>query len=417
MNYQPRIVDAELTQKLSAVACVLIEGPKACGKTATASQLAASQVLLDIDQSARQAARIDPSLVLEGPKPRLIDEWQTVPEIWNHVRRASDVGGEPGQFILTGSAVPTDDTTRHTGAGRVSRLRMRPLSLSELGISTQAVSMGSLLDSVDVSAPDPGTTLDDLIEYVCRGGWPATMDAPLDRAQQYTRSYLDEVRRTDIERVDGIRRDPTRVLRLIRSLARNVSTEVSAATLAADTATNENELHVDTVREYLDALERVFVIEHQPAWDAQLRSKSKLRKTPKRHFVDPSLAVAALRGNPDRLKADLNFFGFLFESLVIRDLRIYAQAHDGIVYHYRDNTGLEVDAIVENASGAWLAMEVKLGDQEYIDKAAANLLRFQEKVDTAKTGEPAKLVIVTGTGYAYERSDGVAVVPLAALTV
>ena len=412
--YRPRIVDAALSDRLRSVPTVIIEGPRACGKTATAQRQSASEVLFDVDANARRVAAVSPELLLDGPEPRLLDEWQAVPAIWNHVRRASDAGRRPGRFILTGSAVPADDTTRHTGAGRVSRIRMRPMTLFESGQSTGAVALGDLLASAPVASPPPGVGLAELIEATCRGGWPGILDAGLGDSQQFVRDYIDEIPRTDLGGGGGSRRDPARVRRLMQSLARNTATEVSMATLAADSG-GERPLDVDTVRGYLDALERLFVVEDQPAWSVRLRSRSRLRRSPKRHFVDPSLAVAALRTGPRRLLADLSLYGLLFESLVVRDLRVYAAAHDGDVFHYRDNTGMEIDAIVETAAGAWIGFEVKLGGNDATDAAARSLLKLRDRVDTAVVGTPAKLVVVTAGGYAYERPDGVAVVPVTAL--
>jgi len=415
VEYRQRVVDAELRDRLKALSAVLIEGPRACGKTETARQFAESEVLLDVDLAAQEAVALDPRLVLAGPRPRLIDEWQLAPAIWNHIRRASDETGETGQFILTGSASPTDDLTRHSGAGRISRLRMRPMSLLESGLGNGAVSVREMLRSATIGAPDSGITLGDLIEWTCRGGWPGTVGESLRGAQRFVRDYLDEVRRADVRDVDQTRRDPALVMRLLRSLARNVSTEASARTLAADTDGSDGTLDPRTVGNYLDALDRVFIVEDQPAWRPQLRSRSRLRQAPKRHFGDPSLAVAALRIGPDRLLSDLNTYGFLFESLVVRDLRIHSQASDAEVFHYRDNTGLEIDAIVEAFDGSWMALEIKLGGQERIDQAAKNLLRFRDRIDTSKAGEPTKLGVITATGYAIERPDGVAVIPVGVL--
>lgn len=415
-DYRPRIVDAELDERLAAVAAVVIEGPKACGKTAAASRRAASEVLLDIDDNARRAAELDPRLVLDGEYPRLIDEWQTSPGVWNQVRRRADDEPGPGRFILTGSAVPADDITRHSGAGRISRLRMRPMSLFELGASDGQVSLGGMLESTRAaaaSAPDIGVP--ELAELVCRGGWPGLLDAGLDRAMRFSSDYLDEVRRTDVQRLAGGRRDPLRLLRFIRSLARNAAAGASLRTLAADAGGDRGPLHIETASSYLDALERLFVVEELPSYWTHLRSRSRLRKSPKRYFADPSLAAAALRAGPDRLLADLEMFGFLFESLVIRDLRVYAQANDAEVYHYRDNTGLEVDAVIETASGSWMAAEIKLGGRGAVDAAAASLLKLRDRVDISRAGAPAKLAVITGTGYGYERPDGVAVAPVTAL--
>lgn len=414
VSYQSRIVDRELADRMKAVGAVVIEGPKACGKTATARQVAASEVLLDVDANARQAVGIDPALVLEGPIPRLLDEWQIEPAIWNHVRRAVDDRSRPGQFILTGSAVPPDDITRHTGAGRIARLRMRPMSLFELGRSSGAASMLDLLDGKASTGADPGLTVADLAEAIALGGWPGLQGIAVRDGLLAVRDYLDEIARVDVGRVDATSRDPGRVARLLQSLGRNLATHAAATTLAKDAGGADGPLKDDTVRSYLAALERLMIVEDQPAWAPHLRSKHRLRTAPKRHFVDPSLAVAALRATPDRLLQDLNLLGFMFESLVVRDLRVYAQAADARVSHYRDSGGLEVDAIVEAGDGRWLALEVKLG-QGQVDEAAANLLRFLARVDTAKCGSPALLGVIVATGYAYRRNDGVAVIPIGAL--
>lgn len=414
MSYQPRIVDSELRQRLVATGAVVIEGPKACGKTETARQVARSEVLLDVDANARAAAAVAPNSVLAGAVPRLIDEWQIEPAIWNHIRRAIDDRQQAGQFILTGSAVPADDLTRHTGAARMSRLRMRPMSLFETGHSNGTVSLKTLLTSGPGPCPDPGLSIEDIANRVAIGGWPSLQTRTAPQALQAMRDYLDEIRRVDIRRVDNVRRDPDRVGRLLASLARNVATTVSIGALARDTGGADGPLKDDTVREYLDALERLMIIEDQPAWAPHLRSRSILRSAPKRHFVDPSLAVAALRATPARLLREIEWLGFLFESLVVRDLRIYAQPNDAMVRHYRDNTGLEVDAVVETAEGKWSAFEVKLG-QKQIDEAAAKLLTFAERIDTTVCGRPATLAVIVATGYGYVRPDGIAVIPLGAL--
>ncbi len=392
----------------------MIEGPKACGKTATARQIAASEVLLDVDANARQAVDVDPVLVLEGPTPRLLDEWQIEPAIWNHVRRTVDARSAPGQFILTGSAVPADDITRHTGAGRIARLRMRPMSLFEAGRSVGCISLTELLTGRMEPSADPGLTVADLAEEVALGGWPGLRGRGVATVLIALGDYLDEIARVDINRVDGTRRDPNRVMRLLRSLARNVATHAAATTLAKDAGGVDGPLKDETAREYLGALERLMVVEDQPAWAPHLRSKYRLRTAPKRHFVDPSLAVAALRSTPERLLGDLNMFGFLFESLVVRDLRIYAQAADAHVLQYRDSSELEVDAIVEARDGRWAAFEVKLG-QGQVEDAAANLLRFAQRIDTSRCGTPALLGVIVATGYGYSREDGVSVIPIGVL--
>jgi hypothetical protein len=399
---------------LSAVGAVVIEGPKACGKTVTARQIAASEVLLDVDTNARQAIAVDPALVLDGPTPRLLDEWQIEPAIWNHVRRAIDDRLDPGQFILTGSAVPPDDITRHTGAGRITRLRMRPMSLFEAGRSSGSISLSELLGGEMSQSADPGLSVADLAEEIALGGWPGFRGHSAPDVLLAMRDYLQEIARVDVARLDSTKRDPGRVERLLASLARNIATHAAATTLARDTGGAEGPLKDDTVREYLAALERLMIIEDQPAWAPHLRSKHRLRTAPKRHFVDPSLAVAALRATPDRLLRDLNLLGFLFESLVVRDLRIYAQALDARVSQYRDSGGLEVDAIVETGDGRWMAFEVKLG-QGQIDDAAESLLRFAARIDTARCGNPALLGVIVATGYGYRRKDGVAVIPIGTL--
>jgi predicted AAA+ superfamily ATPase len=398
---------------LAANGAVVIEGPKACGKTETARQQAASEVLLDIDSAAQQAAAVDPALVLSGSTPRLIDEWQIVPAIWNGVRREVDGRSEPGQFILTGSAVPADDETRHTGAGRFGRIRLRPMTLHEVDAGTADISLTQLLAGDASASPDPGLTIHDLVDEVIRGGWPGLRDLSVRDAARAVRDYLDQISRTDIRLVDGVRRDPQRVQAVMKSLARNVATQAALTRIAADAAGSGLTIVDDTVAGYLSALERLMVVEDQPAWNTHLRSSHQLRTTPARHFVDPSLAVAALGASRESLLADLEFFALLFESLVIRDLRVYAQSLDGAVFRYRDHSNLEVDAIVD-AQDRWGAFEIKLGAGQ-VDEAAANLLRFAERVDTSRRGEPAVLGVIVGMGFGYARDDGVQVIPVGSL--
>lgn len=412
--YRPRIVDDELVTRLQATGAVAIEGPKACGKTATARQVAASEALLDVDSGARDAAAVDPSLVLEGATPRLIDEWQLEPAIWNHVRRAVDDRGAPGQFILAGSAVPPDDITRHTGAGRITRLRMRPMTLFETGDSTGGVSLAHLLAGASARSDDPGLTVADLARMIAIGGWPGFRGLTTEQALRAVRDYLEEIRRVDVSRVESRRRDPDKVGALLRSLARNVATYAAATTLASDTAGADGPVKDDTVSDYLNALRRLMIVEDQPAWAPHLRSKYALRRAAKRHFVDPSLAVAALRATPDRLLHDLKLLGFLFESLVVRDLRVYVQSADAHVLQYRDSHGLEVDAIVETADGRWAAFEIKLGPGQ-VDQAATTLHKFVRQIDTTRSGSPTTLGVIVGTGYGYRREDGIMVIPIGAL--
>jgi predicted AAA+ superfamily ATPase len=412
--YQPRVVDEELATHLGATGAVVVEGPKACGKTATARRIAASEVLLDVDADARLAALVDPALVLDGATPRLIDEWQLEPALWNHVRRAVDDRQRPGQFILTGSAVPADDITRHTGAGRITRLRMRPMTLFELGKSSGDVSLARLIDAESARSPDPGLTVADLAREIALGGWPGFRDLAPAHALRAVRDYLDEIRRVDVPSVSGTRRDPNKVGQLLRSLARNTATYATATTLARDAGGADGPLKDDTAREYLDVLARLMIVEDQPAWAPHLRSRYVLRRAAKRHFVDPSLAVAALRATPERLLHDLKLLGFLFESLVVRDLRVYAQASDAQVLQYRDSNGLEVDAIVQAEDGRWAAFEIKLGSG-LLEEGAANLNKFVRQIDTDKCGSPSTLGVITATGYGYVRDDGINVIPIGAL--
>ena len=412
--YMPRVVDAQLQTALRASPAVVLEGPRACGKTSTGRAQARSEVMFGSDPSARLAAQVDPVEILAGPEPRLLDEWQLAPEIWNQVRAAGDEGREPGRFILTGSASPTDDITRHTGTGRITRVRMRPMSLFETGLSSGAVPLNDLFSAAAGLVAAPTSGLRDLVEAVCRGGWPASLDIDLAAAQDYASSYLAEVCRTDIPQLDGPARDPLGVTRLLRSLARNVATEASERTLAADTG-DERPLDRRTVGAYLNALERLFVVEDVPAWSVELRSRARLRQSAKRHLTDPSLAVAALGANPERLMSDLGIFGLLFESLAVRDLRVYAESSRSHLAHYRDSSGLEVDIIIERGDGAWIALEIKLGGEAAIEHAAKSLRKLRDTVSDRHVGGPSNLVVVTATGYGYLRKDGVQVVPLTAL--
>ena len=414
MDYLPRIVDAELVELLEATGAVLIEGPKACGKTVTAMRAAASNVLLDIDDNARRMIEIDPAVVLEGDTPRLIDEWQLEPAIWNHVRRTVDLRSRPGQFILTGSAVPADDATRHTGAGRFTRLRMRPLSLYEAGRSTGEISLGRLLDGEEQRARRSDLSIASVAELVCAGGWPGNTGKLLRSTLRMNRGYLDEIRRVDISRVSEKRRDPVKVARLLRSLARNIATPVAMAKLARDVGRDGEGVREDTVAEYLEALERLMLVENQPAWSPHLRSRTTLRSTPVRHFADPSLAAAALRATPARLTADLEFLGLLFESMVIRDLRTYAQAADALVYHYREKEGLEVDAVIEAADGRWAAFEIKLGGRR-IEEGKRNLKRLAKRMEGSDHEKPSALAVIVPNGYGHAGEQDVGVIPIGAL--
>ncbi len=415
-GYLPRIVDDEMRTALRTMPAVVVEGPRACGKTWTGRRFANSAVYLDDRVSTALASGMDPASILDGRPPRLLDEWQLAPGIWNPMRRACDARGLSGQFILTDSADPPDDITRHSGAGRIMRVRMRPMSLCESGESDGSISLRSLFEGEQCSVADAGITLGDVLALACRGGWPLLRNARLDIAADAARAYLDEISRTDVSRVDGIDRDPMRVSRLLVSLARNVATEVKSTTLAADTATpGELPLERRTVAEYMAALSRLFVLEQVPAWRPHLASRAQARKAPKMHLVDPSLTASALGASVEMLLGDLSLAGRLFESMVIRDLQVYAQASRCSLSHYRDSHNLEVDLIIEHPDRRWMAVEVKLGGAKAIDKGAESLHRLRAKLDPKRSGDPAGLVVVTAGGYGYERPDGVCVVPITSL--
>ena len=416
-EYLPRVVDTEMRASLRASPAVLIEGPRACGKTWTGRRFAADEVLMDASVQARLAANVDPATLLDAPPPLLLDEWQLAPDIWNPMRRACDDRGRPGQFILTGSADPPDDITRHSGAGRVLRVRMRPMSLFESGESSGSVSLAGLFDPGRRTARNSGHHLGEIMALACRGGWPALVSSRADppSALRALRGYLDEISRTDVSRVDGVARNPAGVRRLLQSLARNIASEASFATLAADTSGDDPGIDRKTVSSYIAALARLFVVEDLPAWRPHITSRSALRNAPKRHYTDPSLAAAALGLMPEAVMADLKFAGLLFESLVVRDLRVYGQPARCEISHYRDSDGLEVDAIVKRADGRWIAVEVKLGGESAIHQAVRTLGRLRKRVDASRTGEPARLVVITSGGYGYEHPDGVTVVPITAL--
>ncbi|RKU24268.1 ATP-binding protein [Candidatus Poribacteria bacterium] len=396
---------------LDFMPAILIEGPRYSGKTETARQLSNSEVLLDTDQDARLALAVNPAPVLQGETPRLIDEWQSEPLSWNLVRRACDNRGESGQFLLTGSAAPTDGITRHSGAGRIVRFKMRPMSLFEQGKSDGLVSLNGLLSGEKVAADRPKLTFDEAVEALCRGGWPAIQDFGLRESLRYCRSYVEEIARTDLTPESSF--DRVRMTRVLASIARNIATNATFSSMQNDV---DPTMHPATFTRYMNQLELVHVIEPQQAFATHLRSRARLRNTAKQHFCDPSLAVAALGTHPDMLKNDLKYLGFLFESLVVRDLRIYAEANEANVYFYRDNTGLEIDAIVQDVSGRWIPIEIKLGGEQHIESASHSLQRFTNKVDKKRMGGPAKMLVITCTpSYGYERDDGVSVVSIGSL--
>ena len=416
-GYLPRIVDAEMRSALVTMPAVVVEGPRASGKTWTGRRFARSAVFLDERVSEALSAGLDPADILAGEAPRLLDEWQLAPGVWNPMRRACDARGIRGQFILTGSANPPDDITRHSGAGRIIRVRMRPMSLFESGDSDGSLSLGEILEGGRCRGADRGHSLGHVLGLACRGGWPQHVNVSSGAAVDAARAYLSEITRTDISRVDGIERNPLKVERLLISIARNVSTDVGRSTLAADTASGGGRPEVErrTVARYIEALERLFVVEKVPAWRPHLASRAQVRKAPKIHLADPSLTVAMLDTGVDALVRDLKFAGRLFESMVTRDLHVYAGANRAGLSHYRDSSGLEVDLVVTRRDGRWAAVEVKLGGRDAIDKAASSLLRLRARVDSASQGAPSRLIVVTATGYAFERPDGVCVIPITSL--
>ena len=414
MKYQKRIMDNILVERLNSSGAVLIEGTKGCGKTEMAKQVASSVAHFDADKQVEIKMGIDPNLVLEGGTPRLLDEWQTYPEIWNYVRREVDERKSKGQFILTGSATPDDDTKRHSGAGRFSIIKMRPMSLCEKGWSTGEVSLTELLKGETPMSDEVKFDLGEFAEKITLGGWPGLIGEGATEGLRFVSDYISMIAETDLSRVSEKRRDPHKVRRLLQSIARNISTEASVAVLAKDISGSNGDLDSDTVVDYLNALEKLIAVDNLPAWNTHIRSSDMLRKAPKRHFADPSMAVGALGLSIDKMIADLNYFGLLFESLVIRDLKVYAEALNANVYHYRDSRDLEVDAIFEYADGTWGAFEVKLGIGA-VDEAAKSLLKLVNKIDMTKTKKPAALTVITGNGFAHRRPDGVNVVPISTL--
>jgi predicted AAA+ superfamily ATPase len=416
--YIPRLCDTELQMALESSGAVLLEGPKWCGKTSTAAQ-AAHSVLYMQDPDSRTAnlalADTKPSLLLVGQVPRLIDEWQMAPVLWDAVRFEVDRRGELGQFILTGSAVPVDNATAHTGTGRISRLKMRTMSLFESGESTGSVSLAALFDGTqDSEGFRSELQIDELAWILCRGGWPASLKVQGPAALRMAADYVESIINHDISELDGVSKNPDRVRSLLRSLARNTSTTANYQTIIDDLEANDQSLSSTTVSSYFNALRRIFVVENLPAWMPSIRSKTAIRTSEKRHFVDPSIATAALRMQPSALLKDFETFGLLFESLCTRDIRVYAQSIDGDVFHFRDKTGLEADLIVRLRDGRWGAIEVKLG-QRQIEEAAKNLLAVKARIDSERMGESSFLMVLTGGEYAYQRPDGIWVVPLACL--
>lgn len=420
-EYKARIADSILQRKLAGKGAVLIEGPKWCGKTTTAEQAAKSTLYMSDPENEKQnlaLVDINPKLLLQGENPRLIDEWQIAPRLWDAVRYEVDHRDEEGQFILTGSAVPPNsDEIKHTGTGRFSWLLMRPMSLFESGEANGMVSLTDLFagkqDIMGVNDLD----INKLAFLVCRGGWPRASFLVDEIALDQAYDYYDAIVKADISRVDGVKREPERVKRLMRSYARNQGAQISNEKLKADMEVNDSgALDTNTVVSYINALKKIFVIEEMPAWNPNLRSKTSVRSADTRYFIDPSIAVAALGVGPNDLLNDLSTFGLLFETMCVRDLRVFADAMNGCVYHYRDKTGLECDAVIHLRNGAYGLIEIKLGGDDSIEYGAQTLKKLRDKIDTDKMQAPAFLMVLNGTGrYAYQREDGVYVVPIGCL--
>ena len=420
-NYRPRIADRLLERKLRGKGAVLIEGAKWCGKTTTAEQICKSVLYMSepgkLDQNV-QLARINPSLLLRGEKPRLIDEWQVAPLLWDAVRFEADHSDQLGLFVLTGSSVPQDmSEVIHSGTGRFGWLKMRPMSLWESGESTVEVSLSDIFAGRQDIAGVSMLSLERVAFAACRGGWPLSVDMDDEIALDQAFDYVSAVEKRDIQQVDGVERDPSRVRRLLRSYSRHQGAQVSNASIKGDMAENEGEtLDAETIASYIRALKRIFVIEDAEAWNPNLRSKTAIRSSDTRYFIDPSIATASLGLGPDDLIADLNTFGLIFETLCMRDLRVYAEALNGKVYHYRDKNGLECDAVIHLRDGRYGLIEIKLGGDNLINHGASTLLSLAEKIDTTKMKSPSFMMVLTAAGdYAYRRDDGVLVVPIGCL--
>ena len=419
-EYYQRVSDKVLLEHLESKGAVLIEGAKWCGKTTSAKHIAKSVIEMDrpdMTEQYQQMARINPSNLLEGKVPHLIDEWQIATNIWNAVRYEVDRRGEFGQFILTGSSVPAAlDESMHTGTGRIVRMQMRPMSLFESKDSTGQVSLMDLFNKKDISAVD-NHSIDEIAFLICRGGWPAALNHSKKVALKQAFDYYDAVVNDDISRVDRVKRDSERTKRILKSYARNVATQASLETIRSDVISNDvATFDKEALYGYLNALKRIFVIEDSPAWNPNLRSKTAIRTSDTRYFVDPSIAVAALGLGPTDLVNNLELMGLIFENLCVRDLRIYADALDGSVYHYRDKTGLECDAVIHLRNGSYGLVEVKLGGDQSINEGAESLLKLTSKIDTEKMKKPAFLMVLCGVApFAYKREDGVFVVPITCL--
>ena len=420
-EYKARIVDNILKEKLEAKGAVVIEGPKWCGKTTTAMQVAGSILRMDEPRNREaniQMAEIDPGRLLKGDTPRLIDEWQIAPKLWDATRYEVDTRGKEGQFILTGSAVPVEsEEITHSGTGRFTWLLMRPMSLYESGDSTGEVSLQNLFERPDRIAGTNDFDIDRLAFLICRGGWPYAVGMKEKPSLLQAEDYYEAVIKSDINRADGVSKNPERVKRLMRSFARNQGTQISNTMLRDDIISNDTEsLNEDTIASYINALKNIFVVEDMAAWNPNLRSKTSIRTSETRYYVDPSIAVAALGIGPKDLTNDLNTMGLLFETLCVRDLRVYAESIGGTVLHYRDKSGLECDTVIHLKNGRYGLAEIKLGGQKLIEEGVKNLQSLSNKIDTSKIPAPSFLMIIIGIGeFAYRREDGIFIVPIGCL--
>lgn len=419
-NYLPRITDKLLDERLKAKGAILIEGPKWCGKTTSAKEFAKSFIAMDEPDKTKQykqMAELNPSALLEGETPRLVDEWQLAPNLWNAVRYEVDKRDDFGQFILTGSAVPAEfDASMHSGTGRISRLYMRTMSLYESKDSDGAVSLSNLFDDKEISCANH-KTLDDIAFLICRGGWPISIKLEGKASLFQAIDYFDSVVKNDISRVDSVKRDVEKAKSLLRSYARHVGSQAPLETIRKDMLANQADTFDQvTLYSYIDALKKIFVIEDAPAWNPNIRSKTAIRSTDTRYFIDPSIATAALGIGPKDLTQDLNTMGFLFENLAVRDLRIYSELLDGSVYHYRDKNGLECDAVIHLRNGSYGLVEIKLGGDKLIEEGAQTLKTLSDLIDTNSMKKPSFMMVLCAQApFAYKRNDGVYVVPITSL--
>lgn len=413
-SYRPRVADAELQDLMGFMGAVLIDGPKAVGKTVTASQVARTVFRMEVDRAARAAVETYPDQLFASPTPILFDEWQDTPDIWNLVRRAVDDHSDKGLYLLTGSSRPRDNARLHSGAGRIARLRMRPMSLFESGHSTGAISLAAILDGGEPNGSPAPLSIPELIERIVIGGWPETIDLPERAARAWVAAYNRNVVEVDVPAL-GPRRNPANLTRLLASLGRAVGTPLRRSAVTIEVGGQNGPIDDKTLTNYLDALDRLMLTEPLPAWQPHMRSRTRLRTTPVHHFVDPSIGIAALGVGTAELLADLEAAGFHFESLGLRDLRVYSQPLGATLSSWRDTQlNQEIDAILELPNGRWAGFEFKLGEAQ-ADAAAESLLHMTSKVDKDQHGEPAALVVVTGGRFSYRRPDGVLVVPITSL--